>query len=167
MHFDHVGGMEMFPRAFPKATFYIQEKEFDFWTKSPYSKRALFSHRDEVSIKTVSDLHGTDRLVLVCGDKNIMPGIEVLLCPGHSPGHQVVAVNTAKGTAIVASDLFHIAQAFEEDVTSTIIVDEIAWLQSYDKARARAKSPDLVFGGHDMNLLTEYPKVAEDTTRLV
>src|SRR5881296_2037643 len=33
MHWDHVGGMEMFPKAYPKATFYVQKREYDFWTK--------------------------------------------------------------------------------------------------------------------------------------
>jgi hypothetical protein len=32
MHFDHVGGMEDFPKVYPNAKFYVQKKEYDFWT---------------------------------------------------------------------------------------------------------------------------------------
>ena len=167
LHFDHMGGMEMFPKAFPKAAFYVQKREFDFTMKSPHSKRALFARRDEVAIKALADLEGTDRLTLVCGDQKIMPGIEVLLCPGHTIALQTVAVNTAKGTAIIASDLFHFHRAFMEDLTSIIITDEIAWLESYDKVRSKAASVDLVFGGHDIDLSTKYPRIAPDVTRLV
>src|SRR5262245_51217764 len=43
MHWDHVGGMEMFPKAYPKATFYAQKREYDFWTKHPVAKRKIFA----------------------------------------------------------------------------------------------------------------------------
>ena len=85
MHFDHVGGMEMFPQAFPKAKFYIQKKEYDFWVKHPFAKRPPFSRvADPLAIKATADLEETDRLVLACGDQKIMPGIEILLSPGHT-----------------------------------------------------------------------------------
>ncbi len=166
MHFDHVGGMEMFPAAFPKATFYVQKKEYDFWTKNPFSKRPQFN-RDEVGLKSMADLEGTDRLVLICGDQKIMPGIEVLLAPGHTPGLQAVAVSTAKGTAIVASDLAPIHRALREDLTGSVYTDLLSSLASYDKIKARAASIDLIFVGHDAKLFTDFPKVAENVTRLV
>ena len=166
MHFDHVGGMEMFPAAFPKATFYVQKKEYDFWIKNPFSKRAQFN-RDEVALKAMADLEGTDRLALICGDQKIIPGIEVLLAPGHTPGLQAVAVNTAKGTAFVASDLSPIHRALREDLTGSVYTDLISSLASYDKIKARATSIDLIFVGHDAKLFTDFPKVAEDITRLV
>ncbi len=165
MHFDHVGGMEMFPAAFPMATFYVQKKEYDFWIKNPLSKRPQFN-RDEIGLKAMADLEGTDRLALICGDQKIMPGVELLLAPGHTPGLQAVAVNTAKGTAIVASDLAHIHRALEEDITGTIYMDLLACLASYDKIRAKAASLDLVFVGHDAKMYTDFPKVAADVTRL-
>jgi len=168
MHFDHMGGMEMFPQAFPKATFYVQKKEYDFWVKHPYAKRPPFSRlADPVAIRATAELEGTDRLVLVCGDQKIMPGIEVLFAPGHTIGLQTVPVNTAQGTAIVASDCVHYHRAFLENNTSILITDLIAWIESYDKLRAKAASVDLVFPGHDMAMATHYPKVAEDVTRLV
>ncbi len=168
MHFDHMGGMEMFPQAFPKAIFYVQKREYDFWVKHPYAKRPPFSRlADPVAIRAMAELEGTERLVLICGDQKIMPGIEVLFAPGHTIGLQTVPVNTAKGTAIVASDCVHYHRAFLENNTSILITDLIAWIESYDKLRAKAASVDLVFPGHDMAMATNYPKVAEDVTRLV
>jgi glyoxylase-like metal-dependent hydrolase (beta-lactamase superfamily II) len=168
MHFDHVGGMEIFPQAFPKAKFYIQKKEYDFWVKHPFVKRPPFSWvADPLAIKATADLEETDRLVLICGDQKIMPGIEVLISPGHTIGLQTVAVHTAKGTAIVASDCLHVHRAFRENNTSILITDLIGWIESYDKLRAKATSIDLVFPGHDLSMATDYPKVAEDVTRLV
>jgi len=115
----------------------------------------------------MAELEGTDRLLLICGDQKIMPGIELLFCPGHTIGLQTVAVNTAKGTAIVASDCLHVHRAFRENNTSILITDLIAWIESYDKLRAKATSIHLVFPGHDMAMATDYPWIAEGVTRLV
>ncbi len=167
IHFDHVGGMEMFPQAFPQAKFYVQKKEFDFWIKSPVAKKRPFvGITDTLANKIVGDMEGTDRLQFICGDQIILPGIELLLTPGHTLGLQSVAVNTAKGKAIVASDCAHIARSFKEDNPSCLIMDMVGWLGSYEKLRAKASSIDLIFPGHDVMMLRDFPKVAEDVTRL-
>jgi len=166
IHFDHVGGMEMFPKAFPQAKFYVQKKEFDFWIKDPIAKRFPFRGiTDTLANGIVADMEGTDSLQLICGDQIILPGIELLLTPGHTPGLQSVLVNTAKGKAVVASDCAHIARSFREDNPSCLIFDMAAWLTSYDKLRSKA-ALELIFPGHDVMMLTDYPKVAEDVTRL-
>lgn len=168
IHIDHAGGMEMFPKAFPKATFYVQKKEFDFWITNPVARRRPFqSITDAEANRTIAAMKGTERLVIVEGDKKILSGLELLLAPGHTVGLQAVAVNTARGTAIVASDCAHLARSFKEDLPSCFIMDMIGWLQSYDKLRAKASSIDLIFPGHDAKMLNDYPTVAANVTRLV
>jgi glyoxylase-like metal-dependent hydrolase (beta-lactamase superfamily II) len=167
MHFDHVGGVEMFPDTFPKAKFYVQKKEFDFWISSPIAKRKMFAGTaDPLANKALAALQGTERLVKANGDRTIAPGVEALLAPGHTIALQSVAVNTAQGTAIVASDCAHLARNIKEDTPSILITDLIGWMGSYDKLRAKASSIDLIFPGHDAGLLMSYPKVADDVTRL-
>jgi glyoxylase-like metal-dependent hydrolase (beta-lactamase superfamily II) len=164
IHFDHISGVELFPQA----TIYVQEREFLFWMKNPIAKRAPFLHTtDPIGNRYLAKLEGTKRLKLIRGDKKILPGVELLLAPGHTIGLQVVAVNTAKGTAIVGSDAGHLFSSFRTDIPSAIITDMIAWMKSFDKIRAKASSIDLIFPGHDLALLTNYPKVAEDVVRLV
>jgi glyoxylase-like metal-dependent hydrolase (beta-lactamase superfamily II) len=164
VHFDHVSGIELYPHA----TFYVQEEEFRFWIKDPIARKPPFAMvTDPVGNQHLADLEGSERLVLVAGDQVILPGIELLLAPGHTPGLQVVAVNTAKGTAIVGSDCGHLFRNYAEEVPSCFIVDLVAWMKTYDKVKARVSSADLLFPGHDMKMFTDYPMVAEDITRLV
>jgi len=164
IHFDHISGIKLFPSA----TFYVQEKEFNFWTKSPIAKKAPFMQvTDPTANRYLASLKGTKRLRLIRGDKKILPGIELLLAPGHTVGLQAVAVNTEKGKAIVGSDVAHTFSSFRTDIPSAIITDMIAWMKTYDKIRKKASSPDLLFPGHDLALLENYPKVAEDVSRLV
>jgi len=164
IHFDHANGAELFP----KATFYIQEKEFNFWVKDPISKKPPFLMlSNPIGHMHLAKLKGTERLVLIKGDQVILPGIQILLAPGHTPGLQVVAVNTARGTAIVGSDCAHIFRNYEEEIPSSFITDMVAWMKTYERLKSKVSSPDLLFPGHDMKMLTQYPKVAEDITRLV
>jgi len=164
IHFDHISGIELFP----KAKVLVQEKEFNFWINDPMARRAPFRHvTDPVGNRYLAGLEGTQRLQLIQGDQIIMPGIEVLLCPGHTVGLQAVAVNTEKGTAIIGSDAAHLFSSYHTDIPSAIITDMIAWMKSYDKIRAKASSIELIFPGHDAALMDDYPKVAEDVSRLV
>lgn len=164
VNFDHISGIELFPHA----TFFIQEKEFDFWIKDPIAQKPPFLRlSDPVGNQYLAKLTGTDRLILVKGDQEILPGVELLLAPGHTPGLQVVAVNTARGTAIVGSDCAHLFRNYVEEIPSSFIIDMVAWMKTYDKLKLKVSSLDLLFPGHDMKMLTDYPKVAEDITRLV
>ncbi len=163
INFDHVSGIELFPRA----RVYVQQREFDFYLKDPVSKKPPFlMSSDPVGNAYLAGLEGTDRLVLVDGDREILPGIELLLAPGHTQGLQAVAVNTEKGTAIVGSDCGHVFKNYEEEIPSCFIVDLAAWMQSYDMLKARVSSLGLLFPGHDVKMLIDYPKVTEDITRL-
>jgi glyoxylase-like metal-dependent hydrolase (beta-lactamase superfamily II) len=164
VHFDHISGIKLYPNT----TYYIQKKEFNFWIKDPIAKKPPFARvTDPVGNTHLAELEGTERLIMIDGDQTILPGIELLLAPGHTPGLQVVAVNTAKGTAIVGSDCAHIFRNYEEDIPSIFVTDMVAWMKTYNKLKSKVSSADLLFPGHDMKMFTEYPLVAEDITQLV
>ena len=164
MHFDHANGVSLFPQA----TFYVQEDEYRFWLEDPIASRPPFKEvSDAHGNAYLAALEGTERLFLFKGDQQVIPGIQCLLAPGHTVGLQAVAVDTAEGTAILGSDCAHIFRNYREDWPSALIVDLVAWMKTYDKLRARAASPDLLFPGHDRLLLENYPQVAEGVARLV
>jgi glyoxylase-like metal-dependent hydrolase (beta-lactamase superfamily II) len=164
LHWDHVNGVTLFPRA----TFYVQQREYDFWRKDDIAKRPPFAFiKDDASLSHLASLEGTDRLALLNGDQEILPGIDCLLAPGHSVGLQVVAVATAKGRAIVGSDCAHTFQNYAEDWPSSLIVDLVGWMKTYEKLRAAVSSPTLLFPGHDPLMAKNYPEVAERITQLV
>jgi len=166
IHFDHAGGVETFAREFPEAVFYVQRREFDFWTSDPVAKKAPFlAVSDRSAIARLADMEVSGRLKLVDGDLKITPGMELLLAPGHTVGLQTVLVSTAHGPAIIASDCAHVAESFTDDIPSCFITDLVAWMKTYDKLRARASS-HLIFPGHDARMFKDYPVIAEDVTRL-
>jgi glyoxylase-like metal-dependent hydrolase (beta-lactamase superfamily II) len=164
IHWDHSSGVGLFPNA----TVYVQEEEFNFAIKDPIASRPAFAATADPKSKAyIASLEGTKRLILVKGDREILPGIECLLAPGHTVALQAVAVKTRKGTAIVGSDCAHTFRNYREDWPSCLIVDLVGWMKSYDKLRKKASSPDLLFPGHDPLMSSDYPEVAKDVTRLV
>lgn len=79
LHADHCGNNKLFPHA----KFIIQDKELEYaykpdrFLKGGYIKQ-LF---DGLKFTTVS------------GNKEVLPGINVLLTAGHTPGHQCVVID--------------------------------------------------------------------------
>ena len=163
LHWDHANGASLFP----KATYYVQEKEYRFWTENPLAKRPpLRQVSDEGYLQLLKSLEGSSRLVLFDGDTELMPGIRCVLAPGHTLGLQAVTVNTEKGTALLGSDCAHLFDNYTEDWPSSIIMNMLEWLETYDKVRRLVSDPSLLFPGHDPLMRTNYPEVAEGVTRL-
>jgi glyoxylase-like metal-dependent hydrolase (beta-lactamase superfamily II) len=164
MHWDHVGGVHLFPEA----TFYVQEAEYRFWTQDPTAARPPFANlTDRAALAYLAELEGTDRLVLLSGDREIKPGIVCMWAPGHTPGQQAVAVDTAQGKAIIGSDCAHVFANYREDWPSAFSMDLDACLRTFEKLRAKASSIELIFPGHDVLMYDNYPRVAEGVTQLV
>jgi glyoxylase-like metal-dependent hydrolase (beta-lactamase superfamily II) len=110
-HFDHFGNVE----DFPKATFYIQEREISKWVSAlalPERMRFLLTGIDPMDILRGVDLARTRRLVCVDGHMtDVLPGID--LHPAydtHTFGSMWVAIRNdgmtnSQDTWVLAGDL--------------------------------------------------------------
>ena len=87
LHHDHIGNT---PKC-KNAKIIVQEEELRF---------ALAPHPLFAAVYPIELLKGM-RLEPVRGDTEITDGIRILLTPGHSPGTQSIAIETAQGTAII------------------------------------------------------------------
>jgi glyoxylase-like metal-dependent hydrolase (beta-lactamase superfamily II) len=88
LHFDHVA----LAHKFKKATFIVQQREIDF-VKTPHPFLIM-----DYNYEYFKDL----KFHIVDGDKEIIPGVKVLLTPGHTYGGQSVQIETQKGRVIIA-----------------------------------------------------------------
>src|SRR3954467_13757751 len=88
LHFDHCGGNHLFAG---KPT-YVQRRELD-------DARSL----DDYTIREWVDAPGV-RYVPVDGELEVLPGVRLVPTPGHTPGSQVVVVETGGRPIIIAGD---------------------------------------------------------------
>ena len=96
------------------------------------------------------------KLVVLDGDEEIIPGIEVFLTPGHTPGSQCVRVNTEDGYYLIAGDTVNIYENWEGNakyhhVPAGIHVD----LREYEETFKKMDKIDfkVILPGHDMKVL--------------
>jgi N-acyl homoserine lactone hydrolase len=88
LHTDHM----LNAKRFPQAKFIVQTEELKF-ARNPHP---LFSK------SFPSDLYEGLRFETFSGDTEILPGIEIIFTPGHTPGSQSVAIMTNEGKVALA-----------------------------------------------------------------
>jgi glyoxylase-like metal-dependent hydrolase (beta-lactamase superfamily II) len=124
LHFDHCGWNtvrkgDTYLATFPKAKYYVQEKEWDH--------ARLQLERDAVSYMSPNydPLLDNGQMVLLSGDLELLPGISVRVFPGHTANMQAVVVESGAGsgkkTACYISDLIP---------TSAHI--DLTWVMAFD-----------------------------------
>jgi N-acyl homoserine lactone hydrolase len=99
--FDHAGGN----RFFPNAEFVVQREQYEYAKATPERCFAQDWDLPELSYR------------LIDGDQELLPGIELVVTPGHAPGHQSLVLRRLgnTGTVILASDAAHTHIEFEEE----------------------------------------------------
>ncbi|MGC8696228.1 MAG: N-acyl homoserine lactonase family protein [Conexivisphaera sp.] len=154
LHYDHAGRCS----DFPNASFVVQRKELKE-AAAPISPpnfevggKALFYDRLDVQA-LVGDLW--DRVVLLDGDEEIVNGVRcVLLEDSHTPGSQVVYVETDKGIAVILGD---VARKVELNIERRIPPALYYDLRSMQEALARIKREGKIFlPAHDYEVYHRY-----------
>jgi glyoxylase-like metal-dependent hydrolase (beta-lactamase superfamily II) len=120
LHFDHCGWNTIYKDGkpvptFPKAKYYAQRGEWE------HGRKQL--ERDKISY--ISDnydpLIESGQMQLLTGDTEIIPGVSVVVYPGHTRHMQAIMIESGGKTACYISDLIP---------TSSHI--DLTWVMSYD-----------------------------------
>lgn len=98
LHWDHAWNLPHFPNA----KIYVQTKEIEHAIHP--LKNSLKSYGMLKSCIGHNWLIAAPQFVTVNDHACILPGIEVLLTPGHTPGSQSAVVNTKNGRYILCAD---------------------------------------------------------------
>ena len=162
LHWDHFGGFSFFPNA----TFYLQTKEYQYWTGPVMRFKAAWRSVEADDMVELVRLNLQGRVHFVDGIEEVLPGISLHYVGGHTAGIQVVRVNTAKGHAVVASDASHLFRNVEENTPTSLITNLPEMFSAFDAIRGLASGPNLWFPGHDPAVLQRFPTQAPDIAYL-
>ena len=119
LHFDHCGGN----RLFAGKPIYVQRRELD----------DARTH-DDYTIREWVDAPGV-QYVPVDGEREVLGGIRVVPAPGHTPGSQVVVVESGDRPVIIAGDL-------------AVSFDELDEPKTEGQRLVRALDPEMVWLAH-------------------
>jgi glyoxylase-like metal-dependent hydrolase (beta-lactamase superfamily II) len=128
-HPDHVGGAldsEGRP-SFPAARYYVSSDEWSFWFSEVALARA--SERLVSAARRCLDPL-RDRLDLLEGEAEVVPGVQAIPAPGHTPGHLVVSVRSQEEQLLYIGDL----------VLHRLHLEHPEWLSIYDVSPDEAKA---------------------------
>jgi len=125
LHFDHAGGVSRWKDPskpgepvlnFPNASYHVQKEE---WSAATHPNEL---NRRSYLEENIGPLAGSGRVILIDGDKEILPGVTVLRTGGHTHGHQAVRIQGRDSAAYVLGDIL----CFTEHLRLT-------WLTAFDR----------------------------------
>jgi N-acyl homoserine lactone hydrolase len=145
LHFDHAGALDLLP---PSVPIVVQRREWEAGRDDAAVRRNFFYPRDYA-------VDGRE-LVLVDGDHDLLGdgSIELLLTPGHTPGHQSVRVGES---LILGVDVGHFAATLDDLRFPAFADDFDAQAQSARRLREQRDAGVRVLPGHDPDVLRPGP----------
>jgi glyoxylase-like metal-dependent hydrolase (beta-lactamase superfamily II) len=152
VHWDHLDGIDLFPRA----RVWIQREEFDHHLDSTgaVKNRAI----DAGDAQVLAGIAREGRVMLVDGDaKEIIPGISVYTGGKHTFASQFATVATASGTVVVASDNVYLYENLERHVPIAQTLDSASNLRTQTRMASLASDPRLIVPGHDPEVFVRFP----------
>jgi glyoxylase-like metal-dependent hydrolase (beta-lactamase superfamily II) len=155
-HYDHVGDLA----PFANARFVVQEREMAFWTGRIGPRREFRAVIELADLHALLDANYARRIRWVDGDEEIAPGVSVHLVGGHSPGLQVVRVDTAMGPLVLALDAAHFYENLDRDAPFATLHSLEGMYRAFDRLHQLAGASGRIVPGHDPEVMARFPAVA-------
>jgi glyoxylase-like metal-dependent hydrolase (beta-lactamase superfamily II) len=144
LHFDHIGNNHLFPNA----KFIVQRSEVAQGFTPP--KYCQFSYPEySYNVTNVRD-----RIQIIEGDMQLVPGVRLIKIGGHTPGTMVVVVDTDEGRVALAGDIMYNYKNLELNWPTGSFWDLQDLMSGYDRLHLEA---DIIIPGHDWEFRERYP----------
>ena len=134
LHVDHAGQNS----ELPGIPIHVQPLEWEV------------AHTTEHTILEWIDFPGA-RYELTAGDHDVAPGIRVIATPGHTPGHQSLAIETDRGLVVLAGQAVYTVEEWAGTPDELEGRSNAPAPEDYDRSldRLRGLEPRTVHFGHD------------------
>jgi glyoxylase-like metal-dependent hydrolase (beta-lactamase superfamily II) len=144
-HYDHIGNVS----AFPQARLWVQEKEYRYWRDDIGADASLREFVEQAELDVVYAAADAGRVTFIDGDAEPIPGVQVHLVGGHTPGQQIVRIETDVRPVVIASDACHFDEEIVRDRPHSVVTDVSEMLAGYEMLRSFEAAGALVLAGHD------------------
>lgn len=154
-HWDHLGGIDLFP----KATVWIQEEEFRYYTGPAWQPGGDHGGIDPDDVQYLVRLNTVGRLRLVKGDGvELFPGIRAYTGGHHTYASQYLLVE-GEPRFVLASDNAYLYRNLLTHTASATFTEDLwpANVKNQERMVQLAGSVDRVIPGHDALQFRKYP----------
>lgn len=154
-HWDHMGGIDLFPEA----TIWIQRGEFEYYTGAAWQEGGRSGGIDPEDLMTLVRRNTQAKVKLIDGDDHeIIPGIHVYTGGRHTFASQYIRV-AGEPSYVLASDNCYLYRNLEtgSPVATFSPEDRPANIAAFDRMVALAGSPERVVPGHDPLQFERFP----------
>ena len=154
-HWDHMGGIDLFP----KANIWIQKEEYHYYTMDAWQPGGNHGGIDPEDAKELLQVNSEGRMHLVDGDNvEIFPGIRAYTGARHTYASQYLRVE-GNPTFVLASDNCYFYLNLSSHLASATFsdADHAANIAAQSRMIDLAGSPDRVVPGHDALQFQKFP----------
>jgi glyoxylase-like metal-dependent hydrolase (beta-lactamase superfamily II) len=154
-HWDHMGGIDLFP----KANVWIQKEEYRYYTMEAWQPAGNHGGIDPDDVKQLLQLNTEGRLRLVDGDNvEIFPGIRAYTGSRHTYASQYLRVE-GNPSFVLASDNCYFYLNLSSHLASATFsdADHPANIAAQSRMIELAGSVDRVVPGHDALQFQKFP----------
>jgi glyoxylase-like metal-dependent hydrolase (beta-lactamase superfamily II) len=161
IHWDHLDGADLFPRA----RVWIQRDEYEHYVDS--AGRARSTTIDSADATMLATLARGGHVQLIAGDSvEILPGIRVYTGGKHTFASQFATVETDAGAVVLASDNAYLYENLERHRPIAQTLDSLSNLRAQERMGRLAGAPRLIVPGHDPAVFTRFPLPGSGVARI-
>ena len=154
-HWDHMGGIDLFP----KAIVWIQKDEYRYYTGEAWQSGGQHGGIDSDDIQQLVRLNTEGRLRLVDGDNvEILPGIRVFVGSRHTYASQYLRVDGRPPFVLASDNVYFYRNLAEHKASATFSdADHAANIKAQQRMIELAGSIDRIVPGHDALQFQKFP----------
>jgi len=164
MHWDHAGGIDLFPAA----RVWVQKDEFEYYTGEAWQSRNTHGGIDADDVLEMVKRNTIGRVTLIRGeDETSISGIGFHVGGKHTWQSQFVSVQTRAGsTVVLASDNVYLYENLDTHKPIAQTLDADSNLRTQDRMRSLASALKLVVPGHDPAVFDRFPHISDRIVKI-
>ena len=164
MHWDHAGGIDLFPAA----RVWVQKDEFEYYTGEAWQSRNTHGGIDADDVLEMVKRNTIGRVTLIRGeDETSISGIGFHVGGKHTWQSQFVSVQTRAGsTVVLASDNVYLYENLDTHKPIAQTLDADSNLRTQDRMRSLASALKLVVPDHDPAVFDRFPHISDRIVKI-
>jgi glyoxylase-like metal-dependent hydrolase (beta-lactamase superfamily II) len=154
-HWDHMGGIDLFP----KATVWIQKDEYRYYTADAWQSGGQHGGIDPDDIQQLVRLNTEGRLRMVDGDNiEILPGIRAFVGSRHTFASEYLRVDGNPPYVLASDNVYFYRNLSEHKASATFSdADHAGNIKAQARMAELAGSVDRIVPGHDALQFQKFP----------